>query len=229
MTRLPTHIALIMDGNGRWAKARGLPRTAGHVEGIRAVRRAIEAAGKRGIKYISLFAFSTENWRRPETEVRDLMGLLKRYIKSEAAEIHQQGGRIVFIGARARFEQSIQDLLRETEALTANNTGITIIVALNYSGRADIVHACQELAKKGGVIDDEAVKNALWTAAYPDPDLIIRTSGEERLSNFFLWQAAYSELYFSDVLWPDFDGAALDAALESYAARDRRFGGVSAA
>lgn len=226
MSRLPTHVALIMDGNGRWAKARGLPRTAGHLEGIRAVRRAIDAAGKRWIDYISLFAFSTENWRRPETEVRDLMGLLKRYIKSEAAEIHAQGGRILFIGDKARFEQDIQTLLTDTEALTAANSGITIVVALNYSGRADIVQACQKLAASGGVMDDAAFTKALWTDGIPDPDLLIRTSGEERLSNFFLWQAAYAELYFSKKLWPDFDAAELDAALAAYAARERRFGGT---
>jgi undecaprenyl diphosphate synthase len=227
----PTHVAIIMDGNGRWAKARGLPRVAGHRRGAEAVRRTLTAAGEFGIAYLTLFGFSSENWKRPADEVDDLMGLLRHYIRAEIAELHAKGVRLRIIGDRRRLAPDIVTLITNAEALTAGNTGITLTIALSYGGRAEIVIAAQRIAEavKAGSLDPAAVDEGLFarhllTADMPDPDLVIRTSGEQRLSNFLLWQTAYSELVFTDTLWPDFGKADLEKALRDYHGRERRYG-----
>jgi undecaprenyl diphosphate synthase len=228
----PAHVAIIMDGNGRWARSRRLPRVAGHREGARAVRRTIEAAIGHGVGWLTLYAFSSENWRRPAGEVTDLTGLLRYYVRSEIAELHANGVRLRVIGDRARFDADIQRDLAEAEARTSANRRLDLIVALSYGARAEIVHAARKAAEaaRDGRLDpatlDEASFGAwLSTAGIPDPDLLIRTSGEQRLSNFLLWQAAYAEFLFMDVLWPDFGEAHFAAALAEYARRERRFGG----
>jgi undecaprenyl diphosphate synthase len=227
----PTHVAIIMDGNGRWAKARGLPRTAGHRRGAEAVRRTLTAAGEFGIAYLTLFGFSSENWKRPVDEVDDLMGLLRHYIRAEIAELHAKGVRLRIIGDRRRLAPDIVTLIANAEALTAGNTGITLTIALSYGGRAEIVMAAERLAAaaKAGRLDPAAIDEAtfarhLLTDGLPDPDLVIRTSGEQRLSNFLLWQTAYSELVFTDTLWPDFGKPELEKALRDYHGRERRYG-----
>ena len=232
---VPRHVAIIMDGNGRWAKARGLPRTEGHRHGLEALRGAIRHARERGIGYVTVYSFSSENWSRPPTEVSFLMGLLRRFVQRDLSELHQANIRVRIIGSREGLEPGIRGLLDESEALTQANTGMTLIVAFNYGARDEIVRAMRQLAQDvaAGRLDPDAlaegdVTAALDTSDIPDPDLIIRTSGEQRLSNFLLWQAAYAEFYFSPVLWPDFDAAAFDAALDAFAARERRFGAVSA-
>jgi undecaprenyl diphosphate synthase len=227
----PGHVAIIMDGNGRWAASRHLPKIAGHREGARAVRRAIEAAIESGVAWLTLYAFSSENWRRPVGEVLDLTGLLRQYLKSELAELKANGVRLRIIGDRTRFDIDIQQDLANAEAETAGNARLNLTVALSYGARAEIAAAARKLAAavRDGTLDaakiDEAcVAGALATAGMPDPDLIIRTSGEQRLSNFLLWQGAYAELVFLDVFWPDFGAVHFAAALAEYAKRERRFG-----
>ena len=228
------HVAIIMDGNGRWARARGLPRTMGHRKGVEAVRETVRAAGDIGVKYLTLFAFSSENWRRPETEVSDLLGLLKAFIRRDLAELHRQNVRIRVIGDRSNLRGDILPLLIEAEETTRDNTALTLVIAFNYGSRDEIARAVVSLAKdveagrlRPQDISPELLDARLDTAGIPDPDLIIRTSGEERLSNFLLWQAAYSEFMFMPEYWPDFSRDLFFAALEKYAARDRRFGGLS--
>jgi undecaprenyl diphosphate synthase len=228
---VPDHVAIIMDGNGRWAKSRGLPRIAGHREGSRAVRRVVEAAIKSGVSWLTIYAFSSENWRRPAGEVTDLTGLLRRYLRSEIAELKQSGVRLRFIGDRGRFDADIQADLQAAERDTAANARLNLTIALSYGARAEIAAAARAAleAVRDGCLDasdlgEEVFARFLATAGMPDPDLIIRTSGEQRLSNFLLWQAAYAELVFLDVLWPDFDQAHFNLALEEFARRERRFG-----
>jgi undecaprenyl diphosphate synthase len=228
---VPTHVAIIMDGNGRWAASRYLPRVAGHREGVRAVRRTVEAAIQAGVGWLTLYAFSSENWRRPAAEVLDLTGLLRHYLRTEVAELGANGVRLRFIGDRSRFDADIQRDLVAAEHDTAGNGRLNLTVALSYGSRSEIVAAAQAIATaaRDGRLDpvrlDEATFGRfLFTAGIPDPDLIIRTSGEQRLSNFLLWQAAYAELVFLDVLWPDFGPDHFQAALGDYARRERRFG-----
>ncbi len=226
-----THVAIIMDGNGRWAAARGLPRVAGHREGAKAVRRAIEAAIRNGVGWLTLYAFSSENWRRPTGEIIDITGLLRHYLRTEIAELAANGVRLRVIGDRARFDPDIRAQLQAAERTTAANTRLNLTVALSYGGRDEIVSAARALAEaaRAGLLDPAAIDEAtltagLYTAGMPDPDLVIRTSGEQRLSNFLLWQSAYAELVFQSVLWPDFGPTHFDAALAEYARRERRFG-----
>jgi undecaprenyl diphosphate synthase len=232
---VPAHLAIIMDGNGRWAERRGLPRQEGHRRGVEALRRTVRMVGERGIKFLTVYSFSTENWRRPATEVSFLMGLLKRFIENDLAELHRSGVRVKIIGARHNLPNDIKILLERAESLTEANTVLTLIVAFNYGARDEITRAVTSLAADiaSGVmnpadIDEDMITRRLDTAGIPDPDLVIRTSGEHRVSNFLLWQAAYAEFVFTDVLWPDFDAAALDEALSSYHSRQRRFGGTTA-
>jgi undecaprenyl diphosphate synthase len=224
---VPLHVAIIMDGNGRWAGARGLPRVAGHREGAKAVRRTIEAAVAQGVRYLTLFAFSSENWRRPAAEVADLTYLMKHYLRSELAELHEQGVRLQVIGERERFGPNLSAELAAAEAKTAGNTRLTLVMALSYGGRADIVSAARRIIAAGvapEALNEQIFARHLWTAGLPDPDLLIRTSGEERISNFLLWQLAYAELCFTDVLWPDFGADDFARALAEYMTRERRFG-----
>ncbi|MDO9415414.1 isoprenyl transferase [Pararhizobium sp.] len=231
---LPAHVAIIMDGNGRWANARGLPRTMGHRKGVEAVREAVRTASSLGISYLTLFAFSSENWSRPETEVSDLMGLLKMFIRRDLADLHRENIRVRVIGDKENLRSDILPLLLEAEETTRNNTSTTLTIAFNYGSRDEIARAVQKLAAevaegrlKAADLTVERINSSLDTAGIPDPDLIIRTSGEERLSNFLLWQAAYSEFVFVPELWPDFSRETFLAALEKYASRERRFGGVT--
>jgi undecaprenyl diphosphate synthase len=228
---VPRHVAIIMDGNGRWASARHLPRVAGHRAGAQAVRRAIEAAIRKNVGWLTLFAFSSENWQRPEDEVSDLTGLLRHYLRHEVAELHRENIRLRAIGDHARFGVEIARELAEAEALTAGNTRLNLTVALSYGGRSEIVAAAKAVAEavRAGSIDPDALteqmfSSFLFTAGMPDPDLVIRTSGERRVSNFLLWQAAYAEYLFPEVLWPDFSATHFDSALADYAQRDRRYG-----
>jgi undecaprenyl diphosphate synthase len=227
----PRHVAIIMDGNGRWAASRRLPKIAGHREGARAVRRTIEAAINSGVAWLTIYAFSSENWRRPTGEVLDLTGLLRHYLKSEIAELKANGVRLRVIGDRARFDPDIQRNLASAERDTSANTRLNLTVALSYGARAEIAAAAQAMAQAAqagrldpAMIDEEAFAGYLATAGMPDPDLLIRTSGEQRMSNFLLWQAAYAELVFLDVLWPDFGPEHFAAALAAYGRRERRFG-----
>jgi len=227
----PTHVAVIMDGNGRWAESRGLPRIAGHRRGAEAVRRTVKAAAQRGVGYLTLFGFSSENWKRPEDEVGDLMTLLRMYLESEIGTLNENGVRLRVIGDRSRFDPDIVELIEQAESDTAGNSRITLILALSYGGRQEIVQAARRLAGQAtaGIIDPEAIDeatfaNSLETAGIPDPDLLIRTSGEQRISNFLLWQLAYTELVFTDVLWPDFSEAELAAAIDTFNRRERRYG-----
>jgi undecaprenyl diphosphate synthase len=227
----PVHVAIIMDGNGRWAKARGLARIAGHRRGADAVRRTVRAATELGVGYLTLFGFSSENWRRPPTEVEDLMGLLRLYLRSEIAELHQNGVRVRVIGQRERLSTDIRAMIENAERLTADNTALQLTIALSYGGRDEIVHAARDIAKDviagrlpPEAIDEEAFEGYLLTRDLPDPDLLIRTSGEKRVSNFLLWQTAYSELVFVDTLWPDFGKDELVLAIQEYHGRERRFG-----
>lgn len=228
---LPRHVGIIMDGNGRWAEARGLQRTAGHREGAEAVRRTVEASGDLGIEYLTLFGFSSENWKRPETEINDLMALLTRYLRGEIAEMHKQNVRFRVIGGRDAFSPEIIALINEGENLTRDNNRLNFTVALNYGGRADITMAARRAAAEvsSGRLDpqditEERFSGWLWTAGMPDPDLIIRTSGEQRVSNFLLWQSAYSEFVFLDTLWPDFSRDDLMRAMTEFGRRERRYG-----
>jgi undecaprenyl diphosphate synthase len=228
---LPSHVAIIMDGNGRWAKSRGLPRVAGHREGARAVRRTVEAAIRSDVSWLTIYAFSSENWRRPAGEILDLTGLLRSYLRTEIAELKKSGVRLRFIGDRSRFDRDIEKDLAAAEADTIGNSRLNLTVALSYGARAEIAAAAKAAASavRAGRLDaddlrEDVFASFLATAGMPDPDLIIRTSGEQRLSNFLLWQAAYAELVFLDVLWPDFGEAHFSAALAEFSRRDRRFG-----
>ncbi|MBN9066691.1 MAG: isoprenyl transferase [Rhizobiales bacterium] len=230
----PTHIAIIMDGNGRWAKARGLPRAAGHRAGVEALRETVRAAGDMRIPWLTVYAFSSENWARPKAEVSDLMGLLKLFIRRDLAELHQNGVKVLVIGDRENLASDIKSLLEEAESLTKANTNMNLVIAFNYGARDEIARAARKLAqaaKEGNIapeaITPESFEAFLDTAAMPDPDVVIRTSGEQRLSNFLLWQTAYSELVFMPCYWPDFDRRKLAEAIEIYSGRDRRFGGVA--
>lgn len=231
----PAHVAIIMDGNGRWARARGLPRAAGHRAGVEALRKAVRSAGELGVGWLTVYAFSSENWSRPKSEINDLMGLLKRFIRRDLAELHQNGVRVRIVGSRADLEPDIAALLTEAESLTERNTNMNLVVAFNYGARDEILRAAREIAREArdGQIDPESVtaesfSARLDTAGIPDPDLIIRTSGEQRLSNFLLWQAAYAEFVFLPLYWPDFSREDLAAAIAVFEERDRRFGGVTA-
>tara|TARA_R110000787_G_scaffold25757_6_gene72301 strand:+ start:34088 stop:34828 length:741 start_codon:yes stop_codon:yes gene_type:complete len=227
----PQHVAIIMDGNGRWAKQRGLPRTAGHRQGAEAVRKVLRAAVDAGISYLTLYSFSSENWSRPLEEVRDLMGLLKLYLRSEISELNANGIRIRVIGQRERLSRDINDLIDQAERTTAGNVRMTLVLALSYGGRQEITEATRKIAKsvqagelKPEDITPEMIAGHLDSHDIPDPDLVIRTSGEQRLSNFLPWQTAYSELVFTDRLWPDFSREDLEAAVMEYSKRERRFG-----
>jgi len=232
---IPTHVAIIMDGNGRWAAKRGLPRFEGHRRGVEAIRRAVRTAGDLGIRYLTVYSFSAENWRRPAQEVSDLMGLLKRFVRHDLAELHANNIRVRIIGERRGLTGDIAILLDEAENLTRRNTGLTLVIAFNYGGRQEIIGAMRaiaEMAKAGTLdpasIDVELVERHLDTHGIPDPDLVIRTSGEQRVSNFLTWQTAYSEFVFIPEFWPDFDDATFRAAIDEYCRRERRFGGLSA-
>lgn len=231
---MPQHIAIIMDGNRRWASKRGLPKAIGHANGARRVRSLVEACSERGIPYLTLFAFSTENWKRPADEVSGLMGLFLLYLQKEAGDMHAKDVRLKIIGDRSGFDARLQALMANVEDMTADNKKITLTIAANYGGRWDMLQAMQawQAANPDASLDvlgDEAFRPYLSTGDMPDPDLLIRTGGELRISNFMLWQAAYTELYFTDTLWPDFSVESLDAALAWYAQRDRRFGAASPA
>ena len=228
---VPRHVAIIMDGNGRWAQSRRLPRVAGHRAGAAAVRRAIEAAIAGGVGWLTLFAFSSENWRRPEEEVRDLTALLRHYLRTEVAELHRERVRLRVIGERRRFDADMVAELERAERLTEANGRLNLTIALSYGGRAEIVEAARRMAQAvrdgdldPGSLDETAFTGFLSTVGIPDPDLVLRTSGERRLSNFLLWQSAYAELVFLDVLWPDFAEAHFHDALVEFARRERRFG-----
>ena len=227
----PVHVAIIMDGNGRWATARGLPRIAGHRTGAEAVRRTVKAAAELGIGYLTLFGFSSENWKRPLSEVDGLMGLLRHYLRGEIAEIHRNGVRLRIIGQRTRLATDIVTLIENGEALTRDNTGLQLTIALSYGGRDEIAAAARALAHQvaAGSLDPDAIDEMLvgehlLTADMPDPDLVIRTSGEQRISNFLLWQTAYAEFSFTDTLWPDFAKSDLEKAVQDFHGRDRRYG-----
>jgi undecaprenyl diphosphate synthase len=229
-TDVPRHIAIIMDGNGRWAKRRLMPRVAGHRKGVEALRGVIRACAERGVSNLTVFAFSSENWRRPQEEVTLLMELFMRALENEVARLHENGIRFRVIGDLAGFSERIQVLIRDAEALTRDNTRLTFTVAANYGGRWDIVQAMKRLMAEGvsaDDVDEAALARQLSIADMPEPDLFIRTGGEQRISNFLLWQLAYTELYFTEALWPDFDPAALDEAIASYRTRERRFGRTS--
>ncbi|MFM1813642.1 MAG: undecaprenyl pyrophosphate synthase [Pseudomonadota bacterium] len=230
----PRHVAIIMDGNGRWANARGLPRSLGHREGVEAVRRTVRAAIEIGIEYLTLYSFSSENWSRPAAEIDDLMGLMKRFIRRDLAELHQFGVRIMVIGERENVDPELIALIDEAKVLTKNNKALDLIIAFNYGSRGEIVRAARRLARRvsAGELDPEEITQEtigaeLDTAGVPDPELLIRTSGEIRLSNFLLWQAAYTEFVFLDACWPSFDRELLEKAIAEYRGRDRRFGGLT--
>jgi undecaprenyl diphosphate synthase len=231
--RIPRHVAIIMDGNGRWAAARGLPRTFGHRRGVDAVRGTVEAAADLGIGFLTLFGFSTENWSRPPTEITELMHLLRMYLRSHVAEMHQNGVRLRVIGDRDRLAEDIVDMIGHAECLTRDNCRLNLTVALSYGARQEIAAAARRLAEEvlsGGMapqtIDEAAMSARLFTHDLPDPDLIVRTSGEKRVSNFLLWQAAYAELVFVDTLWPDFSRADLEHAIGEFQRRERRYGAI---
>ena len=228
---VPRHVAIIMDGNGRWAKRRFLPRVAGHKRGVETVREIVKACIERGIGYLTLFAFSSENWRRPVEEVSFLMNLFVASLQGEIDKLHANGVRLKVVGDLTAFEPRLQALIREGEAKTANNGRLTLTIAANYGGRWDILQAMNQLAlahpEKAGSFGEADLAPHLAMAYAPEPDLFIRTGGEQRISNFLLWQLAYSEFHFTDTLWPDFDAGALDAAIASYRLRERRFGRTS--
>jgi len=230
-TKPPRHVAIVMDGNRRWAAKRHMPKKLGHRAGVDAVRNIVRAAGELGISYLTLFGFSSENWNRGPEEVSDLMGLLRLFIRRDLAELHQNGVQVLIIGGREHLDPDIVSLIEEAEALTADNTELRLTIAFNYGGQSEITAAVRRIAKKVEAgelraedITPETIERHLDTAGIPHPDLVIRTSGEKRLSNFLLWQSAYSEFVFTDVLWPDFDKSTLEAAVQEYHARERRFG-----
>ena len=231
---MPEHIAIIMDGNGRWAHARGMPRTSGHRKGAEAVQRTLDAAIEFGIPYLTLFGFSSENWDRPEREVSVLMGLLRRYLQSETAELHRKSVRIRVVGDRSRFSKDIVSLIETAENMTAENDGLNLTAALSYGGRQEIAMAARAIAVKAAageldpaMIDEGVFGQYLWTHDLPDPDLMIRTSNEKRISNFLLWQFAYTELVFIDEYWPEFGREGLEKAIAEFNRRERRFGAVA--
>jgi len=231
---VPRHIAIIMDGNGRWAKKRHLPRIAGHRAGVETVRRVVETCSSKGVAVLTLFAFSSENWRRPAQEVGLLMELFLTVLERETRSLHKNNVRIRVIGDRQRFPEKLQAQIREAERFTQTNTGLQLVIAANYGGRWDVAQAARQLAEEVSRgecriedIDEARLAAKLNVADLPEPDLFIRTGGEQRISNFLLWQLAYTELYFTEAPWPDFDGAEFDAALQSFAARERRFGRTS--
>jgi undecaprenyl diphosphate synthase len=231
----PHHIAIIMDGNGRWAAQRGLPRGEGHRRGVEALRRTVRVAGELGIGILTIFSFSSENWSRPPSEVRELMGLLRRFIRHDLADLHRNNVRVRVIGEREGLASDIARLLQEAEDLTQDNNGLVLVVAFNYGARQEIARAARRIAEEvaAGRVKPDAITADVFgrfldAPDLPDPDLIIRTSGEMRLSNFLLWQAAYSELVFVPIYWPDFDRAALEGAIDEYHRRERRFGGLVA-
>jgi undecaprenyl diphosphate synthase len=231
----PQHVAIIMDGNGRWAKARGLPRAEGHRRGVEAVRRTVQAAMELSIPYLTLFSFSSENWSRPASEIDDLMGLMKRFIRRDLAELHQKGVRVKVIGGTDNVDSELLGLIAEAQKLTAGNRALDLIIAFNYGARAEITRAVQRIAERvetgelrASAICAEDIAGALDTAGIPDPDLLIRTSGELRLSNFLLWQCAYTEFVFIDAHWPEFGRDWLERAISEYMNRNRRFGGLTA-
>ena len=226
---VPHHIAIVMDGNGRWAKRRFMPRVAGHRQGVESRRRCIRACSARGVQVLTVFAFSSENWNRPEDEVSGLMDLMGKALTREVPELREAGVRLYFVGDRASLSSRLRDELTSAEAATATDkTRMVLNVCFNYGGRWDIAQAAAQLAARGEAITESALNGAMALAHVPDPDLLIRTGGEQRISNFLLWQSAYSELYFSDKLWPDFDEQALDEALNDFTGRERRFGRTSA-
>jgi len=232
--KLPRHVAIIMDGNGRWAKARGLPRTAGHRAGVERVREVVRTARETGIAFLTLFAFSSENWNRPKEEVQDLMGILRFFIRRDLSELHKQNVCVRVIGCRDTIQSDIRPLLIEAEQRTFGNTGLTLVIAFNYGARNEITRAMRAMAEAvaQGMLSPDRINEVeiaryLDTAEIPDPDLVIRTSGEQRLSNFLLWQAAYAEFVFMPCLWPDFDCKAFHEALFEYGRRDRRFGALT--
>jgi undecaprenyl diphosphate synthase len=234
--RIPEHLGVIMDGNGRWAKARGKRRTEGHVEGVKALRNLVELCINYGVGHLTVFSFSSENWTRPREEVSFIFNLLRRFVASDLQRLIRNNVRVRIIGSRDGLEPSLVRLIDDVEAKTASNSGLVLVVAFNYGGKAEIVDASRRIAREVAAgrlqpdqITEQVFEAALYTAGLPDPDLIIRTSGEQRISNFLLWQAAYSELVFVDENWPDFDERSFVRVLETFAMRDRRFGGIEAA
>jgi undecaprenyl diphosphate synthase len=232
---VPRHVAIIMDGNGRWAESRGLPRSAGHQKGVEAVRRTVRAAMELGVEYLTIFSFSSENWSRPAAEIDDLMSLMRRFIRRDLAELHQNGVRITVIGERDRVDPDLLELIDDAVALTCDNMALNLVIAFNYGSRAEIARAARRLAERaleGSIkpedITPDVLAAALDTHGVPDPDLLIRTSGELRLSNFLLWQSAYTEFVFMEAYWPDFGRELLEQAIEEFRGRIRRFGGVVA-
>ena len=233
MSNIPEHVAIILDGNGRWAKAKGMPRNYGHMQGAKAVEDILVVARDMGIKYLTVYAFSTENWNRPETEVSALMTILRQYLKSSIKKSMKNNVRCQVIGERSRLSDDIKEAIGELETTTAGNTGLTFTIAINYGSRDEIVRAVRKIADKCKAgelesqdITEEMIAENLDTANLPDPDLLIRTCGEQRLSNFLLWQCAYTEFYYTDIAWPDFDKAELEKAVEAYGNRNRKFGGL---
>lgn len=232
---IPEHVAIIMDGNGRWAKAKGLPRAAGHAQGAEAVRRTVKAASQLGIRYLTLYGFSLENWKRPAKEIADLMGLLRLYLRKEISELHREGVRIRFIGDRSLLAPDIISLIEMSEQKTRANTKLDLVIALSYGSRQEITSAVRQLVTDvvaGDIdidsIDENTLEARLYTSDIPDPDLIVRTSGEQRISNFLLWQSAYAEFVFTDVLWPDFSREKLEDSIEEFGRRERRYGATTA-
>lgn len=231
--RIPAHLAVIMDGNGRWAQARGKLRTEGHVEGVKALRRLVELSIRYGIKHLTVFSFSSENWRRPLDEVNFIFGLLHRFVASDLASLIHNNVRVRIIGSRAGLDDGLKRLIDEVQAKTARNSGLELIVAFNYGGKSELTEATRHIAAEVAAgrlrpedITEETIERALYTSGIPDPDMIIRTSGEQRVSNFLLWQGAYSELVFVDEHWPDFNEQVFLKALDEYSSRNRRFGGI---
>lgn len=232
----PRHVAIIMDGNGRWASARHMPRLMGHRAGVAAVRNVVRAAGDIGLEYLTLYSFSSENWKRPRTEINDLMGLLRFYLRDDLEELHRNGVQIRVIGAKSQLEGDIVDLIEHAQKRTQDNTKLKLIVAFNYGGQDEIVEAARRIAEDAAAgkiapadVTRDLFASYLATAGIPDPEIVIRTSGEQRLSNFLIWQSAYSEFVFTDTLWPDFGRAELIAAIREFQGRDRRFGGLTPA
>lgn len=233
LDKVPSHIAIIMDGNGRWAKSRFMPRTYGHKAGVETIRKVVKECSRLGVKYLTLYAFSTENWKRPKDEVSALMGLLVKYLRSELKELHRNNVKILTIGDISKLPDACIEELDRAKKETKDNTGLVMSLALNYGGRNDLVNAVRNISQE--VLDgkispddivDDTIASHLSTNESPDPDLVVRTSGEQRLSNFLLWELAYSEFYFTDIHWPDFDEKELQKAIYAYQSRDRRFGGV---
>lgn len=233
--RIPTHIGVIMDGNGRWAQARGKPRTEGHVAGVKALRQLVESCIDFGVGYVTVFSFSSENWSRPKDEISFIFGLLRRFVASDLEKLHRNNVRVRIIGSREGLDESLRRLIAEVEATTAMNTGLKLQVAFNYGSKAELVEATRKIAAQVAAgrlapadITEDTISAALYTAGMPDPDLIIRTSGEQRVSNFLLWQGAYAEFVFAEENWPDFDARSFERALEQFSGRERRYGGIEA-